>query len=191
MLAPQAQHQVKVLPRPARRGLLFAVVVAVSVIGATITGHHGAADDQPLSQAAQQARLLAFQQAGQLALPSVAPSERAEALATMNLTGQPAEVRQAIEDGSEPLTWLTLWDDMDEDGDTVEITSHGFSRTIRLTNAPIRIAVPVPERGVINMRGAYDGGGGITVAMRTPQGQVALPIMAVGQVVGVPVQARP
>ena len=193
MLAPQAQQQTKALSAALkqRRGLLFAGVVAVVAIVSTMAGHHGSAGDQPMSQAAQQARLVAFQQAAPLTPAPVMPADRAQALAGMKLAGQPAEVRQAIEDGREPLTWITLWDDQDEDGDTVEIISHGFSQVVRLTNAPQQIAVPVPEGGVINVHGVYDGGGGITVAIRTAQGQVALPVMAVGQVVGVPIKAGP
>ena len=191
MHAPQAQQQTKATSQRlwSRRAVVFGAatvaLVAITAHNLQVTG-----GDQPLSAAQQQARVLAFEQASSLELAAVLPADRRQAVATMNLAEQPAEVRRAIE-GGDPLTWLTLWDDRDEDGDTVEIVSHGFSRVVRLTNAPQIIAVPVPEAGIINVRGIYDGGGGITVAIRTGQGQVALPVMAVGQVIGLPVQAGP
>ena len=88
------------------------------------------------------------------------------------------------------LAWITLWDTDAQDGDTVRVDSNGFSTTVRLLNTPITFAVPVPEEGVVNVTGIYDGGGGITIGAMSGARRVALPIMSVGQVLGVPVVAR-
>ena len=89
-----------------------------------------------------------------------------------------------------PIGWLTVWDHKAEDGDVVEIVSTGFTRQIPIMHQPITIAVPVPANGVVNVIGVKDGGGGITVGLSTPLAPVLLPVIAIGQIVGVPVVLR-
>jgi hypothetical protein len=117
-----------------------------------------------------------------------AASQAVPATATPSPTQQP----QAAAAAKRPLrlAWITLWDTDAQDGDTVRVDSSGFSTTVRLSNTPITFAVPVPEQGVINITGVYDGGGGITIGALSGAQRVALPIMSVGQVLGVPVVAR-
>jgi hypothetical protein len=87
------------------------------------------------------------------------------------------------------LVWLTLWDTHAQDGDIVLVQSGGYQQEVTLLNKPVRVAVPVPPSGVINIVGVHDGGGGITIGAMSGDAPVALPIMSEGQTMGVPVAA--
>lgn len=89
-----------------------------------------------------------------------------------------------------PVAWITLWDTDAVDGDTVRVTSDGYSRDVHLAKQPLTIAVPVPKSGVVNLAGVRDGSGGITVGVLSDGKRVALPLMSEGQVLGIPVIAR-
>jgi len=87
------------------------------------------------------------------------------------------------------LIWLTLWDTDDEDGDVVRIQSQGYSRVVILTRQPMTFAVPAAASGVVNIAGMRDGeGGGITVGVASGSSRVTLPIMSVGQTIGLRTQ---
>jgi len=89
------------------------------------------------------------------------------------------------------LAWVSLWDTDAEDGDIVRIESQGYARTVRLTKAPVTIAIPVPSDGVIKVVGVSDGdGGGITVGLGSGAAQAVFPIMSDGQVLGLRVAVR-
>jgi len=89
------------------------------------------------------------------------------------------------------LVWITLWDTDAEDGDAVRITSQGYSRTISLTKAPVRYAIPVPASGTIEVTGIRDGeGGGITVGLASGASRAIFPIMSVNQTLGLRVAVR-
>jgi hypothetical protein len=86
------------------------------------------------------------------------------------------------------LAWISLWDTDVEDGDTVQIDSEGFSKTIVLKKTPVTLAVPVPEAGILHVRGIRDGdGGGITVGLASGQSVAVFPIMSEDQVLGLSV----
>jgi len=89
------------------------------------------------------------------------------------------------------LAWLTLWDSDVEDGDVVRIDSQGYSRMVYLTKAPVTFAVPIPSSGIINVTGIRDGdGGGITAGIASGSSKVILPVMSVGQVLGLKVKGN-
>jgi len=88
------------------------------------------------------------------------------------------------------LAQITLWDTDVSDGDVVRIVSSGYETEVQLTKSPITLTVPVPSRGVINIVGVRDGGGGITAGITVGGRAVDLPIMSVGQTLGVPVLVR-
>lgn len=89
-----------------------------------------------------------------------------------------------------PLVWLTLWDYRDEDGDVVRVVSSGYSRIVPIWHKPVTLAIPAPPNGVVNLIGAHDGFGGITVGISSGAVPVALPVLSEGQIVGVPVTVR-
>ncbi len=89
-----------------------------------------------------------------------------------------------------PMAWLTIWDHRDEDGDIIRVVSEGYTRTVPILNTPVTLAVPVPASGVVNIVGVHDGFGGITVGIKSSVTPVLLPVLAPGQVVGVPIAPR-
>lgn len=173
---PAAVRTAALLPRLAGVGF-------VAALGWWLWAQPGA--ERALTPAENAARLESFQQASPLQVEAVAPQQRQEALQTMQL---PADQQIALEREKVELIWLTLWDDVDEDGDTVEVESAGFRQQVYLKNAPIRIAVPKPRNGIITLHGVADGGGGITVALTTATGRVNLPRLSIGQAFPMPVR---
>ncbi len=166
-----------------------AAALAIAAMGLHLSGtalpwDHSA---DAMSREAREARTESFLASAPLQLLGVSPLERARATATMNL--DPAS-RAALPEFVR-LAWITLWDTDDEDGDTVRIDSAGYSRTVTLTKKGATFAVPIPGDGVINLTGVRDGeGGGITVGAASGSSSVVLPIMSVGQVIGLHVGSR-
>ena len=140
----------------------------------------------------EEARLAAFEAAGPLPLPTVNladPAERQEALHSMNLNPVQAEQWQTdLTQRGGRLVWLDVLDDHQEDGDIVAIRTFSFSQEIPLFHAPHRVAVPLsPEERGIALTGVYDGGGGITVAVRVDGRFVPLPRLQPGQTIAIPI----
>ena len=145
--------------------------------------------DPALTAAAQAARQEAFHRAPAAVLVAIQPHELRDAIIAMKL--KPEEQRameSAVAAGRVDLVWLTLWDDQAEDGDIVSVESESFMQSVRLANAPTRVAVPRPKGGTVTVRGVHDGGGGITVAAATDQAPVQVPVLAVGQTILLPVR---
>lgn len=176
-----------------RRGLLAAAAVAVMAIaGATYFGMSGGPAEDNVSDQQKQAWAAGFLAARPFHVPRVTAAEIPAALALMQLP--PAEsqsLKAQIDNNQVKLIWVTLWDTMAEDGDTVQLDSGGYRTVVKLKNAMQKVAVPEPENGIITVTGVYDGGGGITVGMISGDQPVNLPIMDVGQVLAVPIAAGP
>jgi hypothetical protein len=114
---------------------------------------------------------------------AVMPAPRLSPQKPTAMSGQDGNVRL-------PLAWLTLWDYVDEDGDIVRVVSSGYTRLVPILHKPVTLAVPMPPSGVVNIVGVHDGYGGITVGISSGALPVALPVLAEGQVIGVPVTVR-
>ncbi len=150
------------------------------------------------AEAADSAASVSPQNTPQRTTPISAPAPKPAAVASSAVSRPaarpsiPAPVAQAApEDDIElPLAWLTLWDHRDEDGDIVRVVSEGYSRTVPILNTPVTLAVPVPASGVVNVIGIHDGMGGITVGIQSGATPVLLPVLSVGQVVGVPIAVK-
>ncbi|MCA3586041.1 MAG: hypothetical protein IOD03_20495 [Methylocystis sp.] len=121
-----------------------------------------------------------------------APPRAARPQPAAQSTPEPRAAAQPVADDEVelPLAWLTLWDHRDEDGDIVRVVSEGYMRTVPILNAPVTLAVPAPASGVVNIIGIHDGTGGITVGIRSGVTPVLLPVLSVGQAVGVPIVVR-
>lgn len=89
------------------------------------------------------------------------------------------------------LAMITVWDTDAADGDVVRLVSVGYQVEVTLAKSPSIVAVPVPPHGVMNIVGVRDGGGGITAGVAVGGRPVELPVMSVGQTLGIPVVARP
>jgi len=101
-----------------------------------------------------------------------------------------AEKRRLAEklaDGTVRLAAVTLWDTMDEDGDTVEVSAGSFSQTLVIMHKPKLFFLPVLPGGAVVIKAVRDGGGGgVTLGVSTIIGPVPLPPLAVGQSVEIP-----
>lgn len=96
-----------------------------------------------------------------------------------------AGLRREVLRGDTEFYHIFLFDCCAEDGDIVEILLDGVPfRTVKLTNRGATLSVPIAVNANtrIQIRGIYDGGGGITVCCRTSQGRTFLRAMEVGEV---------
>lgn len=124
-----------------------------------------------------------------VSLPVVKQEEMKEAIETTNLPERDkAALREEVESGRVSMVWITVWDNMAEDGDIVSLTSDGLTVTVPLYKKPQRIAIPRPAGGVVNLTGVRDGGGGITLGLMSGVDTVLIPPLVVGQKVGIPVR---
>lgn len=109
-------------------------------------------------------------------------NELAKAYQSLNLPENDlTTLKMFVEQSLVRLTWITIWDDLAEDGDTIEITSSGYKTVVVLKNEPTTMAIPVGTQN-ITITGIKDGRiGGITAGIKTSSGEVFLPIMGEGQ----------
>lgn len=173
-----------------RRLVLFsasalAAGVALAVLGLTIL-QPSPPGDTDLTDSAKAQRIATFQAHGVLTVPVVTDAERTIALEQMAL---PDIDRQALArdlvNGRTKLAWVTLWDDLEEDGDVVELSGAGFTRAVALTHVPQRFAIPLGNDGQFTVKGVRDGGGGITVSAEADGQPLPLPLMNPGEAVTV------
>lgn len=167
-----------------------ALIAGIGLAGYFSSGGLSGQDpDMSSGEAAQRVEM--FQSAGNIYLPIVTEEERDKAVSSMDLPPEEqVSLKQDLQDNKVKLVWFTLWDDKHQDGDIVSLSSEGFLRTILLKNAPERVAIPAPNSGIVNVIGGKDGGGGITIGLKSGETTVPLPRMRQGQTISVPVQSR-
>jgi hypothetical protein len=131
----------------------------------------------------------AFARMPPVGLSPVPRSEIGHAVQAMELSDpERASMVADLDSGRQRLAWISLYDSHTEDGDVVTVRSEGYSRTVLLRKQPTRIAIPIPASRAVDLTGAVDGGGGgVTVGVMTSSGPLALPPMAVGQTIRLPV----
>ncbi len=85
---------------------------------------------------------------------------------------------------------LFLYDTDKEDGDAVYVVAAGgYSQRVDLTNAGATIEVPLTQ-GALQVIGAADGNGGITVGILTKDGRnIVSQSIAVGEKLSIPIVA--
>ena len=176
-----------------RRSMLWgaaALVIGLSLAAWAPWNSVGAGQDH-LSSNDIAARAAAFAAAGPVLVDKVPVNERQQAVVALNLPAPQASALIAdIDAGRTDLVYITVWDDVAEDGDVVELSSDGLTVSVPLLNQPTRVAFPMPRQGVVNITGVGDGGGGITVGAKSGSARVALPYMQVGQRQGIPVRIQ-
>lgn len=93
-----------------------------------------------------------------------------------------AAIEQAVLSHSRQLGWIVFTDSMDPDGDVVAVQASGLTQYVTLAKAWTPVAVPISPGSPIEVTGVKDGlGGGITIALATRSGPVALRILAPGE----------
>ncbi|MBE9579708.1 MULTISPECIES: hypothetical protein [Moraxella] len=90
---------------------------------------------------------------------------------------------QASEYGNIRVAEITMWDDLDQDGDVVQFASLGTIQTVNLTNAPQTIYVPIKVGQPAKLAGINDGGGGITLAFMSSGQPVSSPVLSPGDII--------
>lgn len=132
------------------------------------------------AQAFQLAPVAAHEIDGALDMMRLSPDQRSALQTALN--EQPAATSQ-----KSSLGWIELWDFADQDGDVVRISSAGYQIDYPLLNAPARLAVPIDGTTTIKIVGVTDGGGGITLGLRSGAAAISLPVIQPGQSLTVPV----
>jgi hypothetical protein len=94
---------------------------------------------------------------------------------------------EKLADGKVRLAAVTLWDTVDEDGDAVDVSAAGFTQRLVIRHKPATFFLPVQLGGTVSITAVRDGGGGVTLGVRTIAGPVPLPTLVVGQTVEIPV----
>ena len=110
--------------------------------------------------------------------------ERQKAKSASGLPETEAEhLLKEAEGGFISLAWVTVWDNLAEDGDVIEVSAGGMTHVVPIMHEPTTIVVPYSMGNAqLMIKGLKDGGGGITVSAKTGSGDLALPPMRVGEV---------
>ncbi|GAA4875953.1 hypothetical protein [Ferrimonas pelagia] len=174
---------------PSRRKSLRAVllVAAIGVSVALLWPAGGSSDGYSESEVIQmnQQFELALANGSSLLIPVdiTDNAQLKEAKAVLDSSGlDSANLIQQAEGGYIALAWVTVWDNLEEDGDVIEVSASGVSYTVPIRHAPTKIVVPYSiDTPSLSLKGIRDGGGGITVSAKTQQGEISIPPLTVGQ----------
>lgn len=111
------------------------------------------------------------------------PAAVAAATATLRLPeSQRLQIQQAVLARQRRLAWIVFTDSMDPDGDEIAVEASGIVQHVVLSKAWVPVVVPIEAAGPIRVTAVRDGGGGgITVAIATRGGAVALRVMLPGE----------
>jgi hypothetical protein len=121
-------------------------------------------------------------QTGQL--PTTTSQEQLDLLSQMDLPQDEfTYIRSRIDEGIVQLATVLLFDTQATDGDVVDIVSGTYRKRVYLTKTQQRLVVPITNNALY-MSGVRDGGGGITVGVRTSENEELIsPVMRVGETV--------
>jgi len=183
-------------PKPRRRttsvaGWVAAVAIGAIGIGAGLTYFFPTDSSDHLTQDEVQQRQHEFDAHGPVKVELVPADQVRNAVAQMKLspTENAALLSRLAPDSPQPLhlARIQLWDSATQDGDVVELSSAGYQRTVSLLNQPVELTVPVDATSTVQITGVRDGGGGITLGVRSGLDATALPVMTPGQILIFPV----
>ncbi len=101
---------------------------------------------------------------------------------------QKSYIKSELDKGRMRVGSISVWDSMAEDGDEIRLSAAGIDQVVRIAHTPRTYMVPHFPGGTIRISGTRDGGGGITLGVRTMLGPVHLPHLAVGEILEIPLQ---
>lgn len=184
---PMPQAKRKAMPKP----ILMAATAAVLAVSLTTAKGFLFPPTAEVAPAEAEVRLNNFTAAPYVQLKPINladPQEQAEALQSLQQAFPNPEELQAHVQASDRLVWIEVFDDCAEDEDIVNIRTFSYSQNIPLFNVPTRVAIGLsPGERNIMVTGIEDGGGGITVAIKTEGRLLPLPVMKPGQTILIPV----
>jgi hypothetical protein len=194
---PRQGHPTAAPHRRSNNSTLKLAVIALALAlggGGILSALFSPVSGDNLSQPSKERLISDFAAVQSFKISPVVPAETIAAINTMNLTPQQArQLRarvQASANGSQlktDLAWLELWDFAEQDGDVVHISSAGFELDYPIANIPNRIAIPIDATAIVKVRGVSDGGGGITVGIKSGAMSTSLPVLTPGQTLLLPV----
>lgn len=114
------------------------------------------------------------------------------ARAVAGMREPPAEAERLIKKAraeGRRIVILTLWDNMDEDGDIIDVRVGAQSWTVPQRTQPAALTVIYMPGETITLTGHVDGGGGgVTAGLGLNTGPLPLPPLAVGQSITLPLE---
>ncbi|WP_424973220.1 hypothetical protein [Dinoroseobacter sp. S76] len=183
-----------------RLGLERATGLMIEGYGATVanltqdikqcvtSGLEGAVDKTKSFVADPSAKDLIVYDANQTAkAPSTSSQEQTDLLNRIGLAeDDKAIMKDLMGQNRVVLAEVYLYDTGATDGDVVALLSGPLSFEVRLKRQKQQVIVPITD-GVLKLKGVRDGGGGITVGVKTKENDtVVSPVMRVGQVINLP-----
>lgn len=175
--------------------LVAAVAVAAAIGAGAFFGLQGDSADAGVDQiSTQESQTLQREYAAMLAsggieVDMVGADEVDQAIESMPVSDQQrTEVYQKVQSGHMRLAWLTLWDTHAQDGDVLRFESDAsLPIEVMALNAPTTLAIPFPATGTVKVTGVVDGGGGITIGLKSGAAQIVWPTMQPGDTLTLPV----
>ena len=98
------------------------------------------------------------------------------------------EIITGFEQGTKNVGVIYVWNNLGQDGDVIQIVSGGFAVDLPLSSTPTLIFLPFSPGESLTFRGLHDSGNGISAAIEIPSGVVALPVLAMGEAIELPVR---
>jgi hypothetical protein len=182
----------KTLPTQRSLKSTFAIAALALILGSggLMTSRWSSSTSDDLSDITKTRLINEFSAAVPIKLTAVAAHETGTALDSMDLElGQRNLLMQTLSQASSKssLAWIELWDFAAQDGDIVHISSAGFELDYPLLNSPGRIAIPIDAKASVAISGKYDGGGGITLGIKSGSSGVSLPVIQPGETLIIPI----
>jgi hypothetical protein len=181
--------------RPSVLKLFLAGTALVVGLGYGISSLWGAYFTDNISEAKKAELVAGYTQMKAVSVDRVSEQEIEKALDTMRLLpDQRQQLRTKASEQSaktspeagtagdeSSLVWITVWDFASADGDVVHISSAGYETNVTLLKVQTRIAVPVDASKTVKITGMHDGGGGITLGVKSGASPISLPVLGTGQ----------
>lgn len=191
-LDPAHLRRRPVLLTLAAAGAIAALVASLSGSGAYVSGIGRAGNADKMSGEQVAALWASLANLSLQPLPTGLDDPRTFARAVAGMREPPAEAERLINKAraeGRRIVILTLWDNMDEDGDVIDVRVGAQFWTVPLRTDPTALTVIYTPGETITFTGRVDGGGGgVTAGLGLNTGPLPLPPLAVGQSITLPLE---